>query len=338
MRVSQHTAVEVCAGAGGQALGLELAGFLHVSLVETDAAACVTLRTNRPGWRVAEGDVTSPATWDPSDYRGIGLLAGGVPCQPFSVGGRQLGADDERDLFAWTIELCGIIQPRAIMLENVAGLRHARFAAYRQHVLDRLAAFGYVADWRLVNASDYGVSQLRPRFILVAMRPEDMCYFTWPAPLAPPPSVGEVLLDLMSARGWPGAAAWAERAYEIAPTIVGGSKKHGGPDLGPTRAKDAWAELGVDGLGIADAAPAATAPVDLLPRLTNGMVALLQGWDDNDFRWKFPGCKTAVYRQIGNAFPPPVARAIGERIRAALDHRARAADSLAGAGASAAAP
>jgi DNA (cytosine-5)-methyltransferase 1 len=124
----------------------------------------------------------------------------------------------------------------------------------------------------------------------------------------------------MAADGWRGAAAWAERANDIAPTIVGGSKKHGGPDLGPTRAKRAWREMGVDALGIADSAPSDHDPVTLLPKLTCEMVARLQGWDGGTYRWTFTGRKTANYRQIGNAFPPPVARTIGDQIRSALDH------------------
>src|SRR5712691_813600 len=108
--------VEICAGAGGQALGLERAGFEHALAVELDAAACATLRANRPGWKVAEGDVADQALWRPRDYRGVALLAGGVPCPPFTVAGRQLGATDERDLFAWAVELCGIIRPRALLV------------------------------------------------------------------------------------------------------------------------------------------------------------------------------------------------------------------------------
>ena len=195
-----------------------------------------------------------------------------------------------------------------------------RFAAYRQRVLDRLAEFGYVADWRLLHASDYGVPQLRPRFVLIAMRPDDFAYYTWPEPVSEPPTVGETLLGLMAANGWTGAAAWAAKANDIAPTIVGGSKKHGGPDLGPTRAKRAWREMGVDALGVADAVPGVGDPASLLPKLTCAMVARLQGWDGDKYRWEFTGRKTASYRQIGNAFPPPVARAIGNAIRHAFNH------------------
>jgi DNA (cytosine-5)-methyltransferase 1 len=312
--------VEICAGAGGQALGLERAGFEHALAVELDSSACGTLRANRPAWKVAEGDVADRDLWRPEDYRGVALLAGGVPCPPFTVAGRQLGATDERDLFAWAVELCGTIQPRALLLENVRGLSTSRFSAYRQHVLDRLRDLGYVPGWRLLHASDFGVPQLRPRFVLVAVRGQDAPWFRWPSPFVrPPATVGETLGDLMAARGWPGAAAWARRADRIAPTIVGGSKKHGGADLGPTRAKRAWAELGVDGIGVADEAPGPSDSPTVRPRLTCEMVARLQGWQD-DWGWRFSGRKTARYRQIGNAFPPPVAEALGSAIRRALEH------------------
>jgi DNA (cytosine-5)-methyltransferase 1 len=324
--------VEICAGAGGQALGLERAGFEHALAVELDGTACATLRANRPGWKVAEGDVADQGLWRPRDYRDVALLAGGVPCPPFTVAGRQLGATDERDLFAWAVELCGIIRPRALLLENVRGLSTTRFSAYRQHVLDRLRDLGYVPGWRLLHASDFGVPQLRPRFVLVAVRQADAPWFRWPAPCPrPPATVGETLGDLMAARGWAGAAAWARRADRIAPTIVGGSKKHGGADLGPTRAKRAWAELGVDGIGVADSAPGPEAPAALRPRLTCEMVARLQGWQD-DWGWRFSGRKTARYRQIGNAFPPPVAEALGSAIRGALEHAGMASDAGSGSG------
>jgi DNA (cytosine-5)-methyltransferase 1 len=323
--VKQPRVVEICAGAGGQALGLEKAGFEHELAVDLDPTACDTLRRNRPGWKVAEpGDVADLKIWDPADYQGVDLLAGGVPCPPFTVAGQQLGATDTRDLFAWAVELCNVVQPRALLLENVRGLSMNRFTAYRQAVLDELHKMGYVADWKLLHASDYGVSQLRPRFVLVAMRPGDFAYFDWPAPSpGKPPTVGELLYDLMAARGWRGAKAWRDKANKIAPTIVGGSKKHGGADLGPTRAKAAWAEIGVDGWGIADEAPAPEAPIDFKPKLTWRMVARIQGWDDERFSWEFCGRKTAIYRQIGNAFPPPMAEAIGISIRRALNHETK---------------
>ncbi|GLZ81231.1 DNA cytosine methyltransferase [Actinorhabdospora filicis] len=311
--------VEICAGAGGQALGLEHAGFEHRLAIELDSDACATLRMNRPGWAVVEGDAADPSVWNPADHKGVALLAGGVPCPPFTIAGKQLGAKDERDLFAWAIELTAVMEPRALMLENVRGLSAKRFAAYRQHVLDRLGELGYISEWKLLQASDYGVPQLRPRFVLVALRREYAPYFSWPEPQGITPTVGETLKDLMGANGWAGAEAWAAKADRIAPTIVGGSKKHGGADLGPSRAKAAWELMGVNGWGVGDTAPSADMSEDLLPKLTCEMVARLQGWNTDDrFQWEFTGRKTAKYRQIGNAFPPPVAAAIGQSIMRAL--------------------
>ena len=98
-----------------------------------------------------------------------------------------------------------MIRPRALLLENVRGLSERRFGAYRQHVLDRLRELGYVPGWRLLQASDFGVPQLRPRFVLVALRPADARWFRWPGRSGVPPlTVGESLVDLMGARGWPG--------------------------------------------------------------------------------------------------------------------------------------
>ena len=117
----------------------------------------------------------------------------------------------------------------------------------------------------------------------------------------------------MAAEGWEGAAEWATHANEIAPTIVGGSKKHGGPDLGPTRARAAWAKLGVNGKTIGDVAPGPG--YSDMPRLRPRMVARLQGFPDD---WHFTGRKTQAYKQIGNAFPPPVAKALGLAISQAI--------------------
>jgi DNA (cytosine-5)-methyltransferase 1 len=312
--VGALTSVEICAGAGGQAIGLEQAGFGHEAVIEIDRDACETLRLNRGAdWKVLEGDVADV------DGRAFGrpdLLAGGVPCPPFSIAGRQLGGADERDLFPQALRLIEECAPRAVLLENVRGLAAPRFDGYRAQVLARLGQLGYQTWWEMVHASDHGVPQLRPRFVLVAIRDPWAAAFRWPEPDPwPAPAVGAVLAGLMAAGGWPGAAGWARRAAGIAPTIVGGSKKHGGPDLGPTRARAAWRALGVDGLGIADAAPGPDFPAGGLPKLTVPMVARLQGFPAD---WEFAGRKTAAYRQVGNAFPPPVARALGSAIGAAL--------------------
>jgi DNA (cytosine-5)-methyltransferase 1 len=304
--------IELCAGAGGQALGLERAGFKHIELIEIDSNACNTLRLNRPNWKVIEGDIRK---YSPEPSVEIDLLAGGVPCPPFSVAGKQLGSNDDRDLFPEALRLIAELNPKAVMLENVRGLLDPVFDEYRRKIILQLEKLGYAADWRLLSASDYGVSQLRPRVIFVGMKKEIAGYFFWPNPARNnPPTVGELLFNLMAKNGWKNAKQWKKTACDIAPTIVGGSKKHGGPDLGPTRARKAWALLGVDGKGIANSSP--EKDFDGLPRLTTEMVARIQGFPPD---WIFTGSKTNAYRQIGNAFPPPVAEAVGLQIKKALE-------------------
>lgn len=316
------TCVEICTGAGGQALGLALAGFVHVALVEYEQEYVDNMRCNRPEWPVMCMDVHD---FDGTPYRGVDLFAGGVPCPPFSVAGKQLGRDDERDLFPEAIRLIGEIQPRAVMLENVRGFLDPVFTSYRTGILTAIERLGYRVQIKLLNANDYGVSQLRPRVVIVGIR-EDIPYpFSYPEPHPEAtPSVGELLYDLMRANGWRGAAAWAKQADRIAPTIVGGSKKHGGPDLGPTRARKAWAEMQVEGISIADAAP--ERDFDGMPRLTPRMIARIQGFPDT---WTFGDKKTKACRMIGNAFPPPVAKAVGEQIKEVLTYDAGVVDTRA---------
>ena len=274
------TSIEICAGAGGQALGLAMAGFVHVALVEYEKEYCDTLTFNRPEWNVIHTDVRD---FSGLPYRGkIDLLSGGVPCPPFSVAGKQLGSDDERDLFPEAIRLVKEINPRAVMLENVRGFLDPIFNEYRENIIESISSLGFKVQIKLLKANEI--------------------------------TVGKVLYDLMKEKGWKGAKQWAKNANTIAPTIVGGSKKHGGPDLGPARARKAWAELGVDGLGVANEPP--SPDFEGMPKLTPRMIARIQGFPDS---WSFGLKKTAACRMIGNAFPPPVAYAVGKEIRKVLE-------------------
>lgn len=308
------TVLELCAGAGGQALGFEDAGFDHVGLVEYDDYACKTLRFNRPRWNVIQEDLNQ---FDARPYAGVDVVAAGLPCPPFSKAGKQLGESDERNLFPAALRVIEEVRPRAVVIENVRGILDAVFEDYRTYISGQLP--DYWTDWRLLNACDYGVSQLRPRVNFVAVRRGLEQNFAWPVPLVEkPPTIGELLHDLMAARGWKGADSWRDAACEIAPTLVGGSKKHGGPDLGPTRARRAWASLGVNGSTLAEEAP--SRDYIGMPRLTVRMAARIQGFRDE---WIFAGGKTAAYRQVGNAFPPPVACAVATQVRSCLEKRAK---------------
>ncbi|MFC1430117.1 DNA cytosine methyltransferase [Streptacidiphilus sp. N1-3] len=363
------TSIEICAGAGGQAVGLHLAGFQHVALVEIDKYAVATLRENvkeRPK-RPRPAGQENPWAWEsencliferdvkefkPLDeipglkVRELGLLAGGVPCPPFSIAGKQLGQDDERDLFPRMLALVEELQPKAVMIENVRGLLEPahKFRPYRKQIIQRLRGAGYVVcGWEVLEAASFGVPQLRPRAILVAIRKDLFRGFAWPkADTVGSRTVFQVLDKSMrkrfgvSAKNAPGLdnaglQELADKRYQqwkgtaskafpgVAPTLVGGSKKHGGADLGPTRAKAAWKALGVNGMGVANDESAPDVARDLMspdgPMLTVRQAALIQGFPPE---WEFQGGKTARYRQIGNAFPPPVAAAVGRAIVEAL--------------------
>ncbi len=304
----------------------------------------------------------------------LDLLAGGVPCPPFSHAGKQLGKDDERDLFPRMLELVDELHPKAVMIENVRGIKDAKFVDYRTYIEARLAGgrakrpetgleedfvgMGYeICEWEVLEASDFGVPQLRPRAVLVAIRKDVLgdIKFVWPTPMGDVRSVFDALETSMRERYRPYIAAggttgeiardslnrWLKAASDaavekrdggIAPTLVGGSKKHGGADLGPSRAKTAWGTLGVSGMGVANdhelGEKKKSQGRDLFgpegPMLTVDQAAIIQGFPKE---WEFTGGKTAQYRQVGNAFPPPVAAAVGQAIadvlRAAYERDAR---------------
>ena len=162
----------------------------------------------------------------------------------------------------------------------------------------------------VLNPSDFGALQLRRRTVVVALVSFER--FEWPAPLFPP-IVGDALREMMSDRGSRGANNWKSIANEIAPTLVSGNRNHGGAHLGPTRVGKAWASPGVNDPVRIDAAPPAKF-VDM-PKLTIPMCAVIQGFPRD---WVFSGGKAATYRQVGTAFPPPVAAAVGRCIHAAF--------------------
>jgi DNA (cytosine-5)-methyltransferase 1 len=326
---SRLTAAELCAGGGGQALGLEQAGFTCQGAVEIDPDACDTLKTNRPDWPVLQGDITClPAGW--LDGR-PDLIAGGLPCTPHTRGGRQLGSADERHLWDAALRIIADARPRAVLLETSNAILSARFDGERRQTTSALADLGYRFRWGVIDVSGYGVPQRRRRAVLVALAGRDGGILPWPRAVpGPPATAGDALYRLAVADGWfPGAAHWAAGAQDLAPTVVGGSRKHGGADLGASQGKAAWRKLGIDPMGIADGPPG---PDGKYPRgrgltgdasrtglmLTTGMAARLQGFPAD---WVFSGGKTSQYRQIGNAFCPPAAEAIGTAIRNVLESR-----------------
>ncbi|MGW4871059.1 DUF6339 family protein [Streptomyces chartreusis] len=309
--------VEICAGTGAQALGLERAGFDPVLLIDSKADACFTIDLNRPEWDVICMDLVQFHADMRPDSLGVDLVSGGLPRvkSPAAVGRPE--DTEERRVLRAAVGLACEIKPRAVLLENVPDLVESPdFAADRAWMESELQRSGFVTSWKVLNASDFGVPQNRRSGFLVALQAPYFSRFSWPEPTeASPPTVGMVLGPSMSAQGWPGAERWIKNADRIAPALVGGSDRRGGADLGPTGSKKAWAALGVNGNSLGDELPGTDFPVDGQPRLTVDQAALIQAIPEE---WSFFGGKTSKYRQIGHAMPPPLATALGRAISAAL--------------------
>ncbi|MFD9573834.1 DNA cytosine methyltransferase [Streptomyces sp. NPDC059982] len=315
--------LDICSGAGGLALGLEQAGFDPVLLLDNRDVACRTLRANRPSWNVHE---TNLLDFDPAEHRqtyDVDLLSAGLPRVKATATVARRDSKAELELLKAAIYLLHGVQPRAVLIENVPDLvTKPAYRPIRAYLEEELSHLGYGHRWFVLNAADHGVPQTRRQGILVAFKGDALDRFVEPTPTTPHPrTVGETLLESMSARGWTDAERWAAQADKPAPTLVGGSWERGGADLGPTGSKQAWARMGVDGGTVADRVPdkdfrwdPALGRPGMMP-LTVAQAALLQGFPST---WRIEGRKTAMYRQVGHASPPPVGRALGTAIAAAL--------------------
>lgn len=199
--------IEIFSGAGGLAKGIELAGINHKAFVEWNSDACATLRLNYPADIVFEGDIRS---FSFEKYHDIDIIAGGPPCQPFSLGGKAQGYMDERDMFPYAISSIRTLMPKAFIFENVKGLLRASFMQYFNYILLQLKFPGitykgdnwrehlaileeeeknhtysglkYNVSFQLVNAADYGVPQKRERVIIIGIREDLHADWSFPAP------------------------------------------------------------------------------------------------------------------------------------------------------------
>lgn len=321
--MTRFTSLELCAGSGAQALGLERAGFDPVMLIDSNEFACRTIGLNRPEWDVRCRDLMTfdPLDEDEPDLRkvlDVDLISGGMPrIKAAAAVARRGGDDHERALLKAAVSVLMAVRPKAMLLENLDGLvKSDDYAGDRSWIEGELENLGYHVFWKVLNAADFEVPQHRRSGFMVAVAEDFRHGFAWPEPsTAPTPTVGQALGISMGANGWPGAEQWAAAADRPGPALVGGSDKHGGGDLGPRGSKKAWATLGVEGASLSDDSPPADFPVDGRPRLSVRQAAILQGIPED---WQIYGRKTRAYRQIGNALPPRVAEAVGRSIATAL--------------------
>lgn len=306
------SSIELCAGAGGAALGLHAAGFDAMALFEADKHAAETLRRNDFLGEVVEGDLTKV---DFRRYAGVDLVAGGLPCQGFSSAGDRLGREDERDLFSDAVDIIDVVRPRAFYFENVEGFKENKHTDYRAELHDRYQRLGYESRLFTIRGVDFGLPQMRERIAFVGFREGSLRRFQLPEamPLMRR-SMGEALLDLVAANGWPHAEAWARRVDRPIYTLIGGSKKSGATSFFK-HGDDRFGSLQIIPNKLAKSAPDRDHPKDAPFALTFKMAARLQGFPDD---WVFTGATQDCKRQIGNALPPVMARVVGLALYGAL--------------------
>lgn len=327
-----YTSVELFAGAGGLALGMEMAGFQHVLLNEFDHEACETLRVNRPGWNVVEEDIH---TVDFTGLKGkVDFLSGGFPCQAFSYAGKRRGFEETRGtLFFELARAVKEIQPKVFLCENVKGLREHDNGRTLETITNVIEELGYsLIPPRVLKAVMFKVPQKRERLFLVAVRKDfaDKVSFDWPAPyrrvmtlrdaffagdLYPvdvPESEGQQypekkknVMDLV-----PMGGDWRDLPEEVAKEYMKGSYNLGGGKTGMAR------RLSLDEPSLTlTCAPAQKQTERCHPTQTRPLTvreyARIQTFPDD---WNFSGNMSSKYKQIGNAVPVNLAYAMGRAV------------------------
>lgn len=327
-----YTSVELFAGAGGLALGMEKAGFQHVLLNEFDHEACETLRVNRPGWNVVEEDIH---TVDFTSLKGkVDFLSGGFPCQAFSYAGKRRGFEETRGtLFFELARAVKEIQPKVFLCENVKGLREHDNGRTLETITNVIEELGYsLIPPRVLKAVMFKVPQKRERLFLVAVRKDlaGKVSFDWPAPyrrvmtlrdaffagdLYPvdvPESEGQQypekkknVMDLV-----PMGGDWRDLPEEVAKEYMKGSYNLGGGKTGMAR------RLSLDEPSLTlTCAPAQKQTERCHPTQTRPLTvreyARIQTFPDD---WNFSGNMSSKYKQIGNAVPVNLAYAMGRAV------------------------
>lgn len=331
------TTIELFAGAGGLALGLERAGFNTIGLIEIDKDAADTLKKNRPKWPVIHCDIADISCLNLEDYFGIrcgdlDLLSGGAPCQSFSYAGKRLGLEDTRGtLFYHYAKFLKQLQPKMFLFENVRGLlTHDKGRTY-QIITEIFEKQGYVITKKILNAWDYGVAQKRERLITIGIRDDlkDSICFEFPVPHQYKPVLRDVLLNCPKSEG----AFYSEskrRIFNLVPP--GGCWRNIPEKIAKDYMKSCW-NMGGGRTGILRRLsfdePSLTVltspsqkqtdrchPLEARP-FTIRENARCQSFPDD---WVFCGSMMQQYKQVGNAVPVNLAYEIAVKIREALEN------------------
>lgn len=323
------TAIELFAGAGGCALGMEEAGLNTVEYVEFDKTACDTLRKNRPDWNVVCADIHNVSF---KEYKGkVDVVTGGFPCQAFSYAGKKLGFEDTRGTLFHELARCiQEVEPKMFFAENVRGLVSHDHGRTLQTILDVFASLGYDVQYKVLNAAYYGVGQKRERTIIIGIRKDlaAQIHFEYPKPEEKmttlrealkncPPSEGEAyserkrkVLDLV-----PPGGCWVDLPEDIAKAYMGKSYYSGGGRRGMAR-RISWDEPSLTLTCSPSQKQTERCHPDETRPFTVREYARIQSFPDD---WEFCGGIGDQYKQIGNALPVELARRICVQIKKALE-------------------
>lgn len=333
-----YTAIELFAGAGGLALGLEKAGFSLIGLVEKDKDACATLRKNRPNWKILCENIETVAERDLEKEFGIAkgeltLLSGGAPCQSFSTIGKRLGLDDIRGtMFYYYATFLEKLQPKAFIFENVKGLRNHDNKRTYTTMLNIFQDAGYSTCYQVLNAWDYGAPQRRERLITVGIRNDLLprCKYEFPIPHEYKPLIRDIKLDINP--GPDECARYSENKYKVISTVPpGGCWKDVDPELAKPYMKLCWympgGKTGIlrrfkldEPCFTVMTSPGSKQtdrchPLEIRP-FSYRENARLQTFPDE---WEFTGSLSSKYKQVGNAVPVALAKDVGNSILKALE-------------------
>ncbi|MCM6832702.1 DNA (cytosine-5-)-methyltransferase [Leuconostoc lactis] len=328
--VSKRTfnVLELFAGAGGLALGLEQAGLQDIGLVEFDKYAAATLRKNRPNWNVIEQDITKitdDSTNGIYDYIDpsieLDVLSGGFPCQSFSYAGKRLGIEDTRGtLFYNYAHILKQTHPKMFIAENVRGLVTHDHGRTLKTIIDVFEQIGYHTTYRVLNAWDYGVAQKRQRMILIGIRNDLDITYEFPKPFVYKPVLRDVLTDVPNSPGQayspkkaevmklvPAGGYWRDLPDQIARDYMGVSYFSGGGRTGMAR-RISWDEPSLTLTTSPSQKQTERAHPDENRPFTTREYARIQSFPDN---WEFEGSTNQIYKQIGNAVAVNFAKQIG---------------------------
>lgn len=332
----QFTTIELFAGAGGLALGIEQAGFETLGLVEIDKDAADTLKQNRPNWRVLNEDIAKISCLDLPEFFGLqkgelDLLSGGAPCQSFSYAGKRLGLEDARGtLFYHYAKFLEQLQPKMFLFENVRGLLSHDHGRTYQTITDIFKSTGYTIDNRVLNAWNFGVAQKRERLITIGIRNDLLgkIHFHFPEPHAYKPVLRDILLDCPESIGAP-YSDYKRKIFEMVPP--GGYWRDIPEEVAKPYMKSCWymgggrtgilRRLSLDEPSLTVLTSPSQKQTDrchpLEPRpFTIRENARCQSFPDD---WEFCGGIGAQYKQVGNAVPVNLAYDIGIKIKEALE-------------------